>query len=88
MKKEDLEFVFELTKKIADTYKQFRNNECLITLEHHESKDYYTIDFELSKANSEYKDCIVFYLTEDSFNPTEIIDDFDSILRKAETLLE
>lgn len=83
--KEDLEFVFELSKKIADTHNEYRNNDCSIKLEHHGGKDYWTIDFILKSGNSVYEDCIVFYLMDD-FDAEEILTDFDKILRKAKVL--
>ena len=42
--KEDLEFVFELSKKIADTHNEYGNNDCSIKLEHHGGKDYWLHD--------------------------------------------
>ena len=87
MKKEHLEFLGELIKKIAIAYKTYRNNDCNIEIEHHTGKDYWTINCQFRYCNSKYEDCVVFYLTEDDFDPTEILKDFDTILGKAKLLL-
>ena len=85
--KDLLNAVGELLKRFAKAYSEFRNNDCDIQIEYHAGKDYYTIDCTFRSGNSEYKDCVVFYLNED-FNSTEIIEDFDKIYAKAKTLLK
>lgn len=88
MKKEHFEFIGELLKRIATAYKTYRNNDCDIEIEHHGGKDYWTINCKLKYCNSKYEDCVVFYLNEEDFNPTEILENFDKILYKAKTILE
>lgn len=87
MKKEHIEFLGELIKKFAIAYKTYRNNDCDIEIEHHAGKDYWTINCKFQYCNSKYEDCVVFYLTEDDFNATEILENFDTILGKAKLVL-
>jgi hypothetical protein len=86
MKEENLKFIFELVKRITDAKEKYRNNDCSIALEHNGGKDYYTIDIILKHCNSTYTDCVVFYLTENSFDPISILDEFDEIIRRGNLL--
>ena len=89
MKKEEMDFVIQLINKIEKLRETFRNNDCKIQIkdDSENSKEYYTINFELRYCNSEYKDCIVFYLGED-FDAVEILKNFDKIQSKAFRLLK
>lgn len=91
MKKEYLEFLGEFMKVIAAFHQEFRNNDCNIEIkdDSENTKQYWTIEFHLRYSNAEYKNVIVFYpYHEDDFNPTDIIEEAYSILRKAKDILK
>lgn len=88
MKNEHFEFIGELLKRFATAYKTYRNNDCDIELEYHSGKEYWTINCKFQYCNSKYEDCVVFYLNEDSFDPQEILKDFDEILNKGKLILK
>lgn len=87
MKKEQFDFMGELLKRIIAAYNAY-GKDCDIQMEYHSNKDYWTINIKLIYCNSKYEDCVVMYLNEDSFEPEEILSDFDKIISKARIIFE
>jgi len=54
-------------------------------LEHHPSKNYWTLNLAFQSANSEYKDCVVFF-EGDSFDGDKILKDLSEITEKVRAI--
>lgn len=84
---EHFKFISELLKRISATYKKYGDN-CQIIIDENGGKDYWTINLTFKHVNSQYRDCIVFYLNQEDFEPTIMLKEFDNILKKANLLFE
>ena len=82
---ETLMTIVNLIQKINTQYHTWRHS---IDMEYHSNKDYYTLNVQLNRGTSEYKDCVVIYNDAAEFDEKAIAVELEKIFKKSLILTE